>query len=305
MGPVCRTVEIPLTVARGSGMLEPVPEPDARRLWTLLEPVHALTYFAPQARAATEAIGLRGFWRGYFATRLGPLGPIDAPLATAVLFGFRPQMVARAVPGIWPLAAPADALRARLDGVEPVLRELWDLADPGLERAAALLRQAAAAAPIAGRPLFAANAALAWPAQPHLAVWHGCTLLREHRGDGHVAALTAAGLDGAESLVTHAATDAAPGEWLQRARGWTEPEWQAATDRLTRRGWLAEGVLTPAGAAGRAGIESATDRAAERAFATLTADERDELAALLAELAAPVIASGIVPYPNPIGVPRA
>ena len=144
----------------------------ARRLWTLLEPIHALTYFAPEARSAFEAVGLRGFWRGYFGGRLAPLGAVDAPLATAVLFGFAPSMVARGVPDVWTRAAPSVVLDARLAGVEPVLRRVWP--SPPTPRLLELLR-VACSVPVAGRPLFAANARLPWPSSPWLAVWHAAT----------------------------------------------------------------------------------------------------------------------------------
>jgi hypothetical protein len=276
---------------------------DARRFWTLLEPVHAITYFAPESRAAYEAAGLRGFWRGYFAGRLAPLGRVDQPVATAVLYGFAPAMVARGVPSIWDLASPERALEARLAGADAVLRRLWDPDDPALGRTAELLARVACTG-VSGRPLFAGNAGLPVPGAPHLAVWHFATLLREHRGDGHVAALVAADLDGLESLVTHVAAGGAPRDALQAARGWSDEEWAAAERRLAERGWLEDGHLTVAGERQRAAIEDATDRAAERAFAALPDAERDELESLLAPLAAAVVASGVLPYPNPIGVPR-
>jgi hypothetical protein len=273
-------------------------------MWTLLEPVHALTYFAPEAKEAFAAAGLRGFWRGYFAGRLAPLGPIDAPVATAVLFGFAPGMVARGIPDVWSRSSPEAALAARLAGVDAVLQRLWDVDSPALPRLGELLRRAADT-PVGGRPLFAANAGLAWPEPPHLAVWHAATLLREHRGDGHVAALVAAGLDPVEALVTHAAAGGALRSALQPNRGWTDEEWAAAGQRLTGRGWLtAEGALTAAGAAVRAGVEEATDGAAATAFAALSPPELAELDALLVPLAGAIAASGIVPFPNPMGVPR-
>ena len=274
----------------------------ARRLWTLLEPIHALTYFAPESRAAFEAIGLRGFWRGYFGGRLAPLGAVDAPLATAVLFGFAPAMVARGVPDVWSRAAPPAVLEARLAGVEPVLQRLWPAPPP--PRLLELLA-ACCGAPVGGRALYAANTGLPWPSSPWLAVWHAATLLREHRGDAHVAALVAAGLDPLEALATHAAAGGAPRSALQPNRGWTEDEWSAAVSRLADRGWLdGAGALTPAGAAGRAAVEEATDRGAAAAFAPLSPDELAELTGLLRPLAAAVVASGIVPYPNAMGVPR-
>ena len=267
----------------------------------MLEPIHALTYFAPESRAAFEAVGLRGFWRGYFGGRLAPLGAVDAPVATAVLFGFARAMVARGVPDVWSRAEPAAVLEARLAGVEPVLRRVWPSPPPDRLRE---LLAVACEVPVAGRPLFAANVGVPWPSSPWLAVWHAATLLREHRGDAHVAALVAAGLDPVEALVTHAAVGGAPRSALRDNRGWTAEEWSAAIIRLTERGWLAaDGTLTSVGAAGRAAVEEATDRGAAVAFAGLDADELEELIGALRPLAAAVVAAGIVPYPNAMGVP--
>ena len=64
----------------------------ARSMWTLFEPVHAVTYFAPEARAAFEDAGLRGFWRGYFAGRASPLGPAGAAVIRASFFNFSPAL---------------------------------------------------------------------------------------------------------------------------------------------------------------------------------------------------------------------
>jgi hypothetical protein len=71
---------------------------------------------------------------------------------------------------------------------------------------AGLAREAASACTAEGRPLYAGHAGLDWPDAPHVAAWHAATLLREHRGDGHIAALVAAGLSGIDALVTHVAT---------------------------------------------------------------------------------------------------
>jgi hypothetical protein len=163
----------------------------------------------------------------------------------------------------------------------------------------------AARVPVAGRPLFAANAGLPWPSSPWLGVWHAATLLREHRGDAHVAGLVAAGLDPAEALVTHGAAGGPGRSALQPNRGWTDDEWAAAEERLIARGWLAaDGGLTAAGTAERAAVEEATDRGAEVAFAGLSTGDVAELTALLSPLAAAVVESGVIPYPNPMGVPR-
>ncbi len=90
-------------------------------MWTLFEPVHAVTYFAPQARSAFEEAGLRGFWRGYFAGRAAPLGPAGAAVVTASFYNFAPAFVARAVPGVWELITPEEALHTRLAGATAAL----------------------------------------------------------------------------------------------------------------------------------------------------------------------------------------
>src|SRR5262245_9038111 len=167
----------------------------ARMMWTLYEPVHAVTYFSPEARAAFEAAGLRGFWRGYFAGRAAPLGPVGAAPVVAAFFNFSPAMVARAVPDVWCRAAPEVVLKARADGARAALRRLsGNLPDAVVAEAADQLTVAASRIGYEGRVLAAANAALPAPAEPVDRLWQAATTLREHRGDGHVAALVAAGL---------------------------------------------------------------------------------------------------------------
>src|SRR4051794_7523917 len=82
----------------------------ARQMWTRFEPLHAVTYFTPEARAAYEAVGLRGYWRGYFAGRFAPMGAVDATPVISSAFGFAPGMVTRAVPDVWSRATPAETL---------------------------------------------------------------------------------------------------------------------------------------------------------------------------------------------------
>jgi hypothetical protein len=273
----------------------------ARRMWTLFEPVHVVTYFSNEARAAFEAAGLRGFWRGYFAGRASPLGPVTAAPVAASFFTFAPAMVARALPGVWDLVTPADALAARTAGAVAALRRLLGESPPGLAATADALLRATDGLGCAGRVLAAANAALPAPAEPAARLWHAATLLREHRGDGHFAALVAADIDGCEALVLRAGLDLSRGQ-LQPLRGWTDEEWDAATARLAERGWLDEdGTLTPDGLAARQAVEDATDRAAARPWARLGAAATEELSGLLTPLARACAAE--LPFPNPVGVP--
>nr|WP_203700677.1 hypothetical protein [Asanoa iriomotensis] len=269
-------------------------------MWTLFEPIHGVTYFTPQARAAFEAANLRGYWRGYFAGRAAPLGPVDAAPVTALFFGFAPAMVTRALPDVWSRATPAEALAARLAGARASLSPLFDGAGP-VDEAADLLRAAAEAVPTAGRALAAANAALPWPDDALGVLWQAATILREHRGDGHVAALLVAGLDGAEAGVWRAAIDQRR-DYLQPARGWTDEEWTAAAGRLRDRGWLDEsGAATKVALAARAEIEDSTDRLAAAPWAALGEARTARLREVLHPLA--VRARAALPEETPIGLP--
>jgi hypothetical protein len=272
----------------------------ARAMWTLFEPIHAITYFTPEALASFQAVGLKGFWRGYFAGRAAPLGPVGAAPVVASFFNFAPAMVTRAVPDVWQRATPDEALRARVDGATAVLARLvGDQPADAVAEAAELLETAAGHLEPGGRVLGAANAALATLDEPRARLWQAATTLREHRGDGHVAAVVAAGLSGCEVLVWRAAYDSSR-ELLQPARGWTDEEWEAATRRLTERGWIdGDGRPTHTGIAAHAEIEAATDRAAVGPWEAV---DVDRLRVLLAPIAAACRA--VLPPVNPIGLPK-
>ncbi len=291
----------------------------ARAMWTLFEPVHAVIYFAPEGRAAFEEAGLRGFWRGYFAGRAAPLGPASAPVVTASFFNFAPAFVARAIPAVWGLITPADALRTRLAGADAALRGLLAGREAEATAAADLLWRAIGELDFSGRVLAAANAALPVPdgASPAgesfgggsaggessalARLWQAATLLREHRGDGHFAALAAADVDGCEAVALRCCMDLRR-EDLQPARGWTDEQWDNALARLADRGWVsADGQLTNVGQAVHDAVEDATDRAAARPWARLGAEATAELADVLTPLAKACAA--VLPYPSPIGVP--
>lgn len=283
----------------------------ARRLWPAYETYHAHIYFVPEAAEAYRDLGLKGGWMGYFASRAAALGPASAGLVTAVFFNFHPAMVARALPDAWALASPDDVLAARLRTADAALRRLLPdhVGTSDEAEAATLAREAAEAPALAGRPLFGALRSLPWPDEPHLQLWHACTLLREHRGDGHVAALTAAGLDGCEAHVTLTATGHIPRATLQANRKWSDDDWAAAEDRLRSRGWLAadtgltDAGLTDAGRAGRAEVEARTDELAEEPWRALGPERTERLLALLTPMARGINDAGGVPVPNPVGVP--
>lgn len=266
----------------------------ARKMWRTLEPYHGLIYFAPEATEAYEALGVTGF-DGYFASRAAAMGAVPAEVVIATFFNFNPDVVRRAIPAAWEKATPAQLLAARLDAADRALRRATgdglDTAEVG--RAAELARIAAEACRAPGRPLYAAHASLPWPEPSHLALWHAVTLLREFRGDGHLAALVDAGLDGIDALVVHAASGEVPRAALQTSRGWSDAAWHASVEGLRIRGLVDEaGAFTQAGAALRQHIEDRTDVMAMAPWEALGEAGCDELRALVRPLSKAVVGSG-------------
>jgi hypothetical protein len=263
------------------------------RFWYAVEALHSVVYFAPEASTAYTDVGLRGWWMGYFASRAAALGPVGPAPVTAMFHGFAPEFVGRSLPAAWSLAPVEDVLGARSA-----------LASLALGRAVGSaplpdLSAVVAGCVPAGRPLAAAHATLPRPADPVGALWWDCTVLREHRGDGHVAALTAAGIDGCEANVLMRGLDRVP-KRQQSVRGWTDDAWAAAADRLRHRGLLdAAGVASTVGIALREDVERATDVSCAVASAAVGPGVIDAVVAL----ARLVASSGAVPYPNPVGVP--
>jgi hypothetical protein len=282
-------------------------------MWKLFEPLHAMTYFAEECLEEYKAAGLKGFWMGYFAGRAAPMGAVAPAVVDATFFSFNPERVNRALPDAWSFAAPDRVLDARLAGIDRVLTRILGSAGDrtgavvdaaALARAATLARSAVEGLNIDGRPLAAANVALPWPDEPQLALWQAATVLREHRGDGHITALVAAGLDGRQALVTMAATGAVPKAMLQVARGWDDDAWEESTNVLIERGWVNEdGTATAAGTADRQGIEDLTDLLAAEPWERLGEHNTESLRAVLAPVARAIAAAGPVPVPNPIGLP--
>jgi hypothetical protein len=276
-----------------------------RALWRRFEPVHAVVYFAPEGREQYGAAGLRGGWMAYFASRSAPMGAVPAEVVTATFHVFHPAMVARAIPDAWRLSSPERVLEARRAVAGSALRRLLgDAADSEVVvEAASLARRAVEGCALAGRPLHAAHAAQPWPEEPHVALWHACTLLREHRFDGHVAALLSEGLDGCAANVSLAATGVVEAEQLRGFRGWSEDEWTAASEGLRERGWLdAEGALTPAGAAGRRRLEETTDRLATGPAEALGEAGCERFDTLMTGLGERILGGGGLPFPNPMGL---
>ena len=290
----------------------------ARRLWVVAESIHAVTYFAPACRQSLRQAGLKGFWTGYFAARASPLGAVGAGPVAAAFFNFDPAMVRRAVPSCWDAVDPATVTEWRAEAAAGALGERCAPDALGALRAALpMLRRATAHCAGEGRPMTGANREL-WPfvedalrrrGLPEAVIeigeaWQACTTLREHRGDGHVAALLIHGLSGLEAHLLAAGTLGVPAGVLREARGWTGSQWDTGIARLAGRGLLrTDGVATAAGQALRHQIEAMTDDLAAPPFAALTADETDGLFRSLLGCARQIQESGLYPFPNPMGLP--
>ncbi len=240
---------------------------------------------------------------GYFAARSAPLGMAPPQLVTAVFYNFAPARVAKALPAAWEIAGPEAALRVRQDSAVAALRRYGLDVDENVRVAAELAGRAVHQAPLDGRMLFAANLALPWPDNPLAALWHAATLLREQRGDAHVAVLTAAGVSGRESNVLHAAAGRVPRDYMARARDYDEAEWAHLEQGLAARGLLNDdGSLTAAGQELKDRIESRTDTLALSALDALSDDEVETLFRALTPITRAVVAGGDVPAMTPMAL---
>ena len=272
-----------------------VPDDTARRLHRLVEPIHLVTYFSDEPTDALLALGLRNYWDAYFAGRAAPLGRVRAEVVHAIFYNFADGEVSRHIPRVWDTATPHDALAARQRGSAAALRRiLGDLADaPSLARAADLATRAATSAPTEGRILYAALRALPPPEEPLARLWHAATLLREHRGDGHIAALLAAGIGGTEAHVLHALSEGMPAEKFGRVHHLPAARLAAVVDGMRARGLIeASGWLSDAGRDSKQRIESLTDDLAAPPYDSLTPSEPDQLTTDLEPIAAALNAVG-------------
>ena len=273
---------------------------DAGRTARSLETLHALCYFSAEVDAALVSAGLRKGRMAYFAQRSSPMGRVGAGPVTATFYNFNPSLVAHFIPSVWDLVSPEDVHAARYRGVDAAYRNLLGeetLASDEVAEAAELARDLALNCTPEGRALYAAHADLDWPTEPHLVLFHGLTLAREHRGDGHVAALLAAGLSGLEALVSHTATGTGfTVAAAQATRGWSPEQWQEAVDGLAGRGLTTpRGELTEDGVALRGRVEEETDRLGAAPWQALGDDAATRLRELARPLAKQAVAAGAFP----------
>lgn len=265
-----------------------------------LETLHALGYFVPEVEEEITALGVRRGRGAYFASRSAAMGRVGPGPVAATFFVFSPSLVAKLVPACWEAASPEDVIAARYRGVDAAYRRLLGqevLDSPEMAEAAGLARTAAGACTPEGRALYAAHADQPWPEAPHLVLFHALTLIREHRGDGHVATLLGHGLSGLESLVTHTATGTGftvPA--AQATRGWSAEQWDACASDLHERGLLdADGALSEQGLALRTSVETATDDLGHAPWAALGDEGADRLRTLGRPWVKQMVAGGVFP----------
>jgi hypothetical protein len=269
----------------------------ARQAWRRLEPLHGMIYFVPEATERYAALGVEGR-AGYFASRSAAFGTASAELVIATFYNFHPGLVRRHIPAVWQVTTPEKILDARLEAADAALRRAGiheiDILDETAELAARAARQACDRPQ--GRPLFAAHATLPWPSEPLLKLWHAQTLLREFRGDGHVAALLTEGVGPLDALVLHGATGQMPTIFLKFSREWPEEEWEAAAERLRERGLMDGEELTDEGRALRQRIEDRTDELALPAYAELSDEELARLAEQARVFGRAVVDAGLLTF---------
>ncbi|MDW3218225.1 MAG: hypothetical protein R8F63_06395 [Acidimicrobiales bacterium] len=248
-------------------------------MFELTEPIAVVTYMEDEPTAAVMALGLDDSWDAYFAGRAA-----SAELVDALFYNFADGEVARHIPGVWDKVLPEAANLARQDGSVAALRRLLgDTYDsPSIERAGDTLIEAARMASHAGRALFAAVRTLPVPVEPVARLWFGANLLREHRGDGHVAALVTLGKSGTESHVLHTLADGVPAEQFGRLWHLDSGYLDRVIGRMRERGLVGgDGWLTADGAQLKERLEALTDELAAPAYTSLS---EEQLVPLMADL---------------------
>ena len=271
----------------------------SRKCWRALEPVHAQVYFTPEPQEEYASLGYdlkANGAHGYFPARAAALGAVPAPVVQAAFFNFSARAVAFGMDKAWEVASPAQLTQARYRGADRALRRMCGDALDAAEvtEAVELARAACEGCTPEGRPLYAGNAALDWPDVPHLQLFHAVTLLREYRGDGHIAALVVEGISGLEAAVMHVAQgDAWTREPLRKTRGYRTEEWDAAVLRLREQGWLDEDAqFTEQGRAVRQRVEDRTDELALPAWEALGEDGCRRLRELVRPLSRTIVEAG-------------
>ena len=264
-----------------------------------LELLHAMIYFSPEAAEEFAGLGLERGAMSYFAGRAAPMGAVGAGVVSATFYNFNPELVAGAIPRAWSIASPADVVAARFRAVDGALRRMLgaEATSDLVAETAELAREVSESCTPDGKPLYAAHADLEWPDEPHVRLWHAVSLLREFRGDAHIAALQRGGLSGLEALVLHVTTgESFTEEAARKTRGWSEDEWAATRSKLQERGLVdGDGSVSEQGKALREEIETETDALASGPWSTVSADKLETLLRNGGHLSKALVKAGALP----------
>jgi hypothetical protein len=268
--------------------------PMARRMFDLVEPIGLIPYSADDPNEAMFALGFTDYWDTYFAGRAAPLGRVPAEVVDALFYNFAPGEVGRHIPRVWETTTPEAAIAARQAGCVRALRRiLGDRVDgPAFSRTADLLAVAATSAPVEGRPMYAALRAIPVPAEPVARLFHAASLLREHRGDGHITALMAEGISGLEAHVLHALAIPMPAAEFGRIHHLPSAQVADLVGGMRDRGLIGEdGWLSDHGREAKHRVEALTDDLAAKPYDCLAPHDLEELMAALEPMAALLVAA--------------
>ena len=277
----------------------------SRAMFQVYEPIVLTGYDAPELQTICNQLGLNEHRMSYYAVRAAALGPVSAEVVSAAFYHHTLEMVSPAIPLAWSIASPKRIIDARFEAVDQALRRLLpgQIESPEITEALELVREAVIGCSIAGRALFAAHAALPWPSEPHLALWHGLNLLREHRGGGHISALMEAGLSPSQAApMLIAMTGEARA--IRFSWRWPDDVWNPAVDDLQERGWIDDaGALPEKGLAARSHIEDETDGLALGPWLQLGKERTHRLWTLLRDLVQMILdQNGLGQLRTPIGL---
>ena len=273
----------------------------AQRAHLLVETLHTVVYFAAEPVEEYHAFGLKGR-AGYFSSRAAAMGPVTPEVITATFAIFAPDFVVSCMDGVWARVSPSEIQAARRRGVEAALGPVLEHLD--LSEALTLTRDASTALDGLGRALYSAHAGLDWPGDPMMDLWHAATLLREHRGDGHFAAVALSGLGPVETLVMHGAASGTR-TFLQKTRGWSDQQWVAAEENLTGQELIGVDeagtvLLTEDGRALKKSIERDTRSAALAGWRHIGLEATLRVVELLTPVRAALLDSSIFPPGSPL-----
>lgn len=256
--------------------------------------VHRFVYFVPEAAEEYSAVGIAGR-AGYFGSRSAAMGAVTDDVVVATFYNFSPRAITACMPGVWDVASPESLQSARFRVIRRALTRVGgDLTSEQIAEARALIDPVVAGLDFGGKPLAAGNAGVPLPDDPMVALWQQVTVLREWRGDAHIAVLVTSGLAPCECLVLQVGTGRFPMKLARATRRWDDAEWDSALAKLRSHGWVDDdGSVTSSGAEYRDHIEAETDRLCAPIWQSVGATGAARLGELISPIHAAMDATGI------------